>query len=121
MIGSEGLNRCGDIFDDFYKLGGFSRRNPGELKTAGLGSHVFHQILKQSEFATGVVITFQVMAFTGMSPGNPDTVCTFTQGRQKKFGTHSPGAWNPDDPDIGRILHPADTGKIGSPITAPVA
>jgi hypothetical protein len=91
------------------------------LKAAGFGAHVFHQVLKQSKFAAGVVITFQVMAFAGMSPGNPDTVGTLAQGRQKKFGAHSAGAWNPDDPDIGWILHAADTGKIGSPIAAPVA
>jgi hypothetical protein len=77
--------------------------------------------VKQSEFAAGIVITFQVMAFTGMSPRYPDTVCAFTQGRQEEFGIHPPGAGNPDNPDIGRVLHPADTGKIGGAIAAPVA
>jgi len=82
---------------------------------------MFHQIFKQRKFATGVVITFQVMAFTGMSPGNPDAVRTFAQGGQKEFGAHPAGARYPDNPDIGRILHPADPGKVGSPIAAPVA
>jgi hypothetical protein len=82
---------------------------------------MFHQIFKQREFATGVVITFQVMAFTGMSPGNPDAVRTFAQGGQKEFGTHPAGARYPDNPDIGRILHSADARQIGSPIAAPVA
>jgi hypothetical protein len=82
---------------------------------------MFHQILKQSKFATGVVITFQVMAFSGMSPGYPDTVSPFAQGRQKEFGTHPAGAGNADHPDIGRIFHPADAGQIGRAIAAPVA
>jgi hypothetical protein len=82
---------------------------------------VFHQILKQSKFATGIVITFQVMAFSGMSPGHPDAVCSFTQGGKKELGTHPSGAGYPDHPDIGRIFHPADAGQIGRAIAAPVA
>ncbi len=60
------------------------------------------------------------MAFAGMSPGDPDGVGAFAQGRQEKFRTHSAGTWNPDHPDIGRIFHPADTSQIRRPITAPV-
>jgi len=82
---------------------------------------MFHQILKQCEFAAGIVITFQVMAFAGMSPGYPDAVGAFTQGSQKEFGTHPTGAGNPDHPDIGWILHPADAGQVGRAIAAPVA
>jgi hypothetical protein len=121
LIGSEGFNRVGDIFDDGDKLGGFSRRNPGKLQAVRFDSHVGHQIFKQGKFAAGVVITFQVMAFTGMSPGDPDAVGTFPQSGQKEFGTHAAGARNPDDPDIGRIFHSADTGQIGGSIAAPVA
>jgi len=82
---------------------------------------MFHQIFKQCELAASVVITFQVMAFTGMSPGNPDAVCTFAQGGQKEFGTHPAGARYPDNPDIGRVFHTADPGQIRGPIAAPVA
>ena len=82
---------------------------------------MFHQILEQGKFAAGIVITFQVMAFSGVSPGDPDTVCALTQRCQKEFGIHPPGAGNADDPDIGRIFHPADAGKISGAITAPIA
>jgi hypothetical protein len=82
---------------------------------------MLHQILEQGEFASGVVITFQVMAFSGMSPGNPNTICTLTQGRQKEFGIHPSRAGDTDDPDVGGILHPADAGKISGAITAPIA
>jgi hypothetical protein len=61
------------------------------------------------------------MAFTGMSPGYPDTVGAFPHSRQKKLWVHPAGAGNPDDPDVGRVFHPADTGKIGSAVAAPVA
>jgi len=77
--------------------------------------------VKQGEFATGIVITFQVMAFAGMSPGYPDAVSAFPQGCQEKLRIHPAGARNPDDPDVGRILHPADAGQISGPVAAPVA
>jgi hypothetical protein len=82
---------------------------------------MFHQILEQGEFASGIVITFQVMAFAGMSPGDPYTICAFTQRRQKKLGIHPPCAGDADDPDVGRIFHPADAGKISGAIAAPIA
>jgi len=82
---------------------------------------MFHQILKQSEFATGIIITFQVMAFAGMSPGDPNAIGAFTQRCQKEFGIHPPRAGNADDPDVGRIFHPADAGKIGGAVAAPIA
>jgi hypothetical protein len=82
---------------------------------------MLHQILEQGEFATSIVITFQVMAFTGMSPGDPNTVCALTQRCQKEFGIHPPCAGDADDPDVGRIFHPADAGKISGAIAAPIA
>jgi hypothetical protein len=82
---------------------------------------MFHQILEQGEFASGIIITFQVMAFTGMSPGDPNTVCAFTQGRQKKFGIHPSCTRDADDSDVGRIFHPADAGEISGAIATPIA
>jgi hypothetical protein len=121
LIGSEGFNRVGNFFDDGDKLGGFSRRDPGKLKASGFDSHMLHQIFKQGKFAAGVVITFQVMAFTGMSPGDPDAVCAFPQSGQKEFGAHSAGTRYTDNPDVGRILHSADAGQVRGPVAAPVA
>jgi hypothetical protein len=82
---------------------------------------VLHEIVKKGKFTTGIIITFQVMAFTGMSPGHPYAVCSFPQGRQKELGAHTAGAGDSDDPDVRRIFHPADTGQVGSAVTAPVA
>ena len=61
------------------------------------------------------------MAIPGTSAGDPYAVGPLPQCGQDKFGTHPPGAGNADDPYIGRILHPADTGEIGGAVTAPVA
>jgi hypothetical protein len=91
------------------------------LDSTGLDPHHFHQILKKGKFATSIVITFQVMAFAGMSPGYPDAVSAFPHGSQEEFRVHPARARDPDDPYVGRVFHPADAGKICGTITAPVA
>jgi hypothetical protein len=80
-----------------------------------------HQFFEKREFSTGKIITFQVMAFAGMSPGDPHPVGPFPQGGQGKLGIHSSRTGNPDHADMWWIFHPADTGQIRRTITAPVA
>jgi hypothetical protein len=82
---------------------------------------MFHKVFKQRKLSTGVVITFQVMAFTGMSPGDPHPVGALPKGGKGELEVHPPGARYPDDPYVRRVFHPADTGKIGGAVTAPVA
>ena len=82
---------------------------------------MFHQVVEQGKFTTCVVITFQVMAFSGMSAGHPDRVGPFPQGGQGKLGAHAPRAGDADDPDVGRVFHPADAGEIRGSVAAPVA
>jgi hypothetical protein len=82
---------------------------------------VLHEVLEQGEFAASVVITFQVMAFAGMSPGDPDAVGSLPQRGQEEVGAHPSGAGDADDPDVGRVLHAADAGKVGGAVAAPVA
>ncbi len=61
------------------------------------------------------------MTFTGMSAGDPYRISSLSECGKDKFRTHSAGAGNPDNPDIGRIFHPADPCKICCPVRAPVA
>jgi hypothetical protein len=82
---------------------------------------MLHQVLKQGKFTSGIVITFQVMAFAGMSPGYPDTIGALAQSGHEKLRIHSAGTGDTDDPDVGRILHPPHTCQVGSTIAAPVA
>jgi len=55
------------LLDQFDELAGFGRRNPREMESTGFHPHVFDEILKEGEFSSGVVITFQVMAVSRMS------------------------------------------------------
>jgi hypothetical protein len=82
---------------------------------------MLHQILKQGKFTSGVVITFQVMAFAGMSPGYPDTICALAQSGHEKLRVHPAGTGDSNHPDVGRIFHPPDACQIGSAVAAPVA
>jgi len=75
---------------------------------------------EKSELSACVIITFQVMAFARVSAGDPNPVCPFTKSREHKFGAHSPCTGNADNPDIGRVLHPADTCQIRCPVTTGV-
>ena len=61
------------------------------------------------------------MTFAGMSPRHPNAVGALAQRRQKKLGAHAAGTGNPDNPNVGRISHPPDAGKIRGAVTAPVA
>jgi hypothetical protein len=91
------------------------------METTGLNTRMLHQVFHQGEFSTCVIITFQVMAFAGMSPGYPDGIRSLPQARQNKFGTHPSGAGNADDTDVGRIFHSAHTRQVGGAVAAPVA
>jgi len=91
------------------------------METIAFNAHIIHEVLKQQKFAAEIVITFQVMALPGMSPGHPDPIGPFAQGGQGHFRAHPSGAWDSDDPDVRRILQSADTGQICSAIAAPVA
>jgi hypothetical protein len=71
LVWSQGLNFFGYLIDDLYKLGRFSRGNPRKMDSIRFNAHIFHQVFKQRKLPTCVVITFQVMAFSGMSPGYP--------------------------------------------------
>ena len=91
------------------------------MKATALNTHVIHKVLKQQKLPAKIVITFQVMTFSGMSPGYPDAVSTLPYGGQSKRGAHSAGAGDSYHPDIGRIFHPVDARKISGAITTPVA
>ena len=91
------------------------------MKTTALNTHVIHKVLKQQKLSAKIVITFQVMTFSGMSPGDPDAVSTLPNGGQSKRRAQSAGAGDSYHPDIRRIFHPVDARKISSTIAAPVA
>ena len=90
------------------------------MQSARFDPNMFQEVLQQDEFSSGIVITFQVMAVTRVSPRYPNTISSVTKGGQDKFGAHSSRARNPDNPDIGGVLEAAHPGQIGCSITAPV-
>ena len=83
-------------------------------------AYMFQQALQHSEFSSCVVITFQVMAVTGVSAGNPYAVRSMSKSGQNKFRAHPGRTWNANNSEIRRILKPADSSQISSTVTTPV-
>jgi hypothetical protein len=81
---------------------------------------MLQQIFQERELSPCVVITFQVMAFARVSPGHPNAIRTVPKGGQDELRTHPAGTGHADNPKIRRILEPAHTGQIRSPVTAPI-
>ena len=91
------------------------------MQPSGLDAYVLEEVFEKDELATGVVITFQVMAVAGVSPGDPDAVCPVPKGGQKKLRGNAAGARHANDPYVGGVLEPAHPGQVGGPVSAPVA
>jgi len=118
---SQRLDHVSDLIDHFHKFRRLCRGNPGKLEAAGLNPHIFNKVFKQGKFSSGIVITFQVMAISGMSPGHPYAVRALPEGSQNEFRAHPTCTRDSNHPDVRRIFHPADPCKISGTITAPVA
>jgi hypothetical protein len=82
---------------------------------------MLQQTLQKSKLPSRIVITFQVMAVSRVSPGNPYTVSTMAKGSQYELGVNPGRTRHPDHSEVGRILQTAYSGKIGSTVAAPVA
>jgi hypothetical protein len=91
------------------------------MQPARLDPDMFQKPFQEGQLSSRVVITFQVMAVSGVSAGHPDTVRTMPKGCEDQFWAHPGRTGQPDNPEVGRILHPAHTGQISRTIAAPVA
>lgn len=56
------------------------------MQSISLNSHVLQQVCKQGELPTGIIITFQVMAVSGMSAGDPDAIGPVHKSGQDELG-----------------------------------
>jgi hypothetical protein len=82
---------------------------------------MFKEAFQQGKFSPGIVITFQVMTLSRVSPGNPYPVSPVTKSIQDKLRAHPTRTRDADHPYIGRIRQPAHPCQISSTVTAPVA
>jgi len=55
------------------------------MQPTGLDAYVLEEVFEKDELATGVVITFQVMAVSGVSTRDPHAVRPVPKGGQDKF------------------------------------
>jgi len=90
------------------------------MESVRFNADMLQEPFKQYKLSSSVVITFQVMAVSGVSPGHPDPIRTMTEGSQYKLGAHPCGTRHADNPEIMGILETAHTGQIRRTIAAPV-
>jgi hypothetical protein len=81
---------------------------------------MFQEALEQGKLSAGIVITFQVMTFSGVSARNPYPVGPMTKRIQDKLRTHPARTRDTDNPNIGWVRHSAHASEVGSTVTAPV-
>jgi hypothetical protein len=67
------------------------------------------------------VIAKGVMAIADVSSGPHDAVRALLERPENVPRAYSAGTHHPDQPNVGRILHPTHTGRIRSGVRAPVA
>jgi hypothetical protein len=61
------------------------------------------------------------MTVADVSAGDQDAVCSFQKSLEQKTMIYPTGAHNPDQTDIGRVLHAGHPGQVGPGVSAPVA
>ena len=90
------------------------------MQSVRLQTGVLQQTFDNRKLATGDQIPTDIVAVAGMSAGYPGAIDPSSKGVQNEFRAHAAGAGNPDNPEIGRILHSAHAGQVRRSVTAPV-
>ena len=70
------------------------------MESSRFDPYVFKQALEKCEFPSSVVITFQVMAVSGMSPGYPYPVRAVPESGKYELGAYTAGTGDPYYPEI---------------------
>ena len=104
------LAKLGEQFNKrsnlFGKRRSFRSGNPLQLQTALIDSQQSEQLPGFFDDLLASYITFQVMTVTDVSAGNQDAVRPFQERLEQEAVIDPAGAHEPDQTDIGRILHP---------------
>ena len=115
------LQHRNKIIDLIDKLRCFRRGHPfGPQPFFFHAAEIQHLRQDRHPFLSGI-ITVQVIAFTLMSPAHKNAVRPLLKRFEHVMGGYAPGACDPDDTHIGRVLHTTDPSQVSSGIRSPVA
>ena len=109
------------LVNDAGKAVTLRRGYPVETHSGFFNAELGQHFLEQGYAAGGLYITFQVMAFAGMSAADEYAVSPFFKGFKNEGGVDPPGAHDTHYSDIGFVFLPGRTGEVGASIGAPVA
>jgi hypothetical protein len=108
------INFCG-------KRRAFGRGNPFQPQAALIDSQQTEHLPGFFNNRPASDITFQVMAISDMSTGHQHTIRPSQKRLEQEAVIHPACAHQPDQADIGRILHAGDPCQVSPGIRAPVA
>ena len=98
----------------------FRRGDPFQPQIALIDPKELQYLVRVFDDRLAFLITCQVMTVTDVSAGDHDTVSPRFKGVQEKAMVHSSGAHEPDEPDVGGVLHSRHPRQVCPRIRAPV-
>ena len=120
--------QCAKLFELFIKRANFFGKGcplgggyPLQPQTALIDPQQPEQLPGFFNDLLASYITFQVMTVADVSAGHQDAVRPFQESLEQKAVIYPAGAHEPDQTDIGRILHAGHPGQISPGIGTPVA
>jgi len=90
------------------------------MKPAGFQAQGMVKIIEKRELAARVVVAGDIMAVSGMATRYPHPVSAAPEGLQDELGAHPARTRYAYYPYVRRIGHPAHSGQVRCPVTAPV-
>ena len=120
MHGAERMDLFGEIRYDLLPFLAFGGRNPCIVESLVVNAQERQEPFKHFQPAPGVKVPVGIVAIPRMASGNENAIGTRDEGTYYKHGVNTARARDPDDPKVGRLLEPPDTGGISAAVGTPV-
>jgi hypothetical protein len=109
-----------ELLDHVGESLAFGGRKPLQPESFLFQTQEIEQLLCYFELLRSPVIAKGVMAIADVSPGPHHAVRAFFERPENVPRADPAGTHHPDQPDVGRILHPTHTGCVRSCVRAPI-
>jgi hypothetical protein len=117
----EGFEFFNKILDDLGVFCPFSGGDPGHLEPLGFKPDILQESLDQVQPPAGIKIALDIMTIAGMTARDENSVSAFIESGENIKRRDASGTHDLDRDDIGRILHPGNTGQVASRRGTPFA
>jgi hypothetical protein len=118
---TQGAELFGKLGNHLLKAPAFAGGNPLESKPSGINSHFFKKDFGQWDTPHALVITFMIVAITGMAATDQYTIGTGAQCIEDETRIYAATAHDSHAPHICGIFHAGGSCEIRSRVAAPIA